>query len=285
MSTRYWILAACLGLSASPRSAVAADRVKECIGEHVEAQLLRKQQRLVEAQAHLLECAAPTCPELVRAECTALSREVEAALPRVVLEAIDADGRPTTEPWVSIDGAADLVPLDGRTIPLDPGEHQLRFEQPDGAMVELTVVLAESERDRRIVAEFGPRGPVDARPRVRRWPTNVMLVSGGVAAVALGSFTFFAIAGRSVENQLDRCKPSCESQADIDRMRSRYLIADVSLGVALVSAGVGIYAWTQRSPAPVTVGSPSPSGPSRPRVSFTPVATPRVLGLAATGEF
>jgi len=276
---RCWVLGAALALVGSPRDASAADHVQECIGEHVEAQLLRKQGRLVEAQARLLECAQPTCPELVRAECASLSREVDAALPSVVLEALGADGEPTAEPLVSIDGLPDLFPLDGRAIPLDPGEHAIRFEHPNGATRELSLVLSESEHDRRVVADFRPRDGGAAR--ARRWPNHVMLVSGGVAAVALGSFTFFAIAGRSVENQLDRCKPSCDNSADIDRMRSRYLIADVSLGVALVSVGIGAYAWTQRSSAPPTVGA---AGPVR-RVSLHPVASHQSLGLWASGEF
>jgi hypothetical protein len=108
-----------------------------------------------------------------------------------------------------------------------------------------------------------------------------MLVSAGVAAGALGGFTYFALSGRALENELTRCKPNCD-RADIDRMRSRYLIADVSLGVALVSVGVGTYAWLQRPSA-------SPSGRSQSAtqsgVSLQPFATHRRIGLWATGAF
>jgi hypothetical protein len=277
---RLGLLAAGLLLSVSPRNAGAADRVQECIGEHVEAQLLRKQGRLAAARARLIECADLTCPELVRAECAALSQEVEAALPSVVLDALDVDGQPTSEPKVSIDGSAELAPID-RAIPLDPGQHRFRFEHPNGAVQQIELVLAESEHERRVVADFRSKEAGEHATAERRWPTSVMLVSGGVAAVALGSFTYFAIAGHAMQSELERCKPSCDDRADIDHMRSRYLIADVSLGVALVSVGVGAYAWTQRSPEAPPVGSRSTGR----TLSVHPVATPRSLGLWATGEF
>jgi len=281
MSTRRWLFTALL-LPLWSQPAGAADRVQECIGEHVEAQLLRKQGRLLAARDRLVACAEPTCPELVREECSALARELEVAQPSVILSALDADGQPTSEPVVSIDGLTELVPLDGHPILLDPGAHQLRFQHPEGWIREVEFVLEESEHERRVVADFRPREDSDSGLGERRWPSNVMLVSAGVATVALGSFTYFALAGRSVESALDRCKPNCENRDDVDRMRSRYLIADVSLGVALVSLGVGAYAWTQR---PSVSAVDHPPSAARPSVSVQPIATARSVGLWATGEF
>jgi hypothetical protein len=290
MKTRRWLLAAQLALLALPRQAAAADRVQECIGEHVEAQLLRKQGRLVEARARLLECAQTTCPALVRDECAVLGREVEAALPSVVLGAVDADGQPTSEPMVSIDGSWELVPLDGGSLRLDPGEHRLRFQHPDGTLRDVELVLAESEHDRRVVADFRSTPASGGARGERRWPSSVLLVSAGVATAALGSFTYFALSGRSVQDDLEQCKPNCENRADIDRMRSRYLIADISLGLALVSLGVGAYAWTQRSSAPSPDRSQGEAAASRERANRTglqlqPIATARSVGLWASGEF
>lgn len=279
MATRRWLFAALL-VPLWAQHAGAADRVQECIGEHVEAQLLRQQGRLIAARDRLVECAEPTCPALVREECAALARELEAAQPSVILGAVDADGQPTVEPLVSIDGMTELIPLDGRPVLLDPGAHQIRFQHPEGWIREVELVLAESEHERRVVADFRPRDDVGRAER--RWPGSVMLVSAGVATAALGSFTYFALSGRSVEGELDRCKPSCDNRADVDRMRSRYLIADVSLGVALVSLGVGAYAWTQR---PSVSPSDRPQSAARTSVSVRPIATARSIGLWATGEF
>ncbi|HTV20759.1 MAG TPA: hypothetical protein VMG12_18875 [Polyangiaceae bacterium] len=267
---------------ALPEPARADDRVQECIGEHVEAQLLRKQGRWIEARDHLLECSLPTCPALVREECSALTREIDSGLPSIILRALDADGRPTNEPLVSIDGATELIPLDGRPVSLDPGEHQIRFEHPEDGSRDVTLVLAESEHDRSVLADFRPIEDRGGAPSERRWPSTVMLVSGGVAAAALGSFTFFALSGRSVQSELERCQPACENRAEIDRMRSRYAIADVSLGVALVSIGIGAYAWTQHPSASTSGAAPSAS---RGGVRLHPIATSDGAGIWATGEF
>jgi hypothetical protein len=281
MSTRCWLLLAQLVLFTLPHEARADDRVQECIGEHVEAQLLRKQGHLVAARARLLECAAPSCPALVREECVALRQEVEVALPSVTLNAVDANGQPTSAPTVSIDGSAERVPPDGRSVVLDPGEHQLHFQHPDGGIREVKLVLAEAEHDRPVVADFRPKADTASPLRERRWPSTVVLASAGVAAVALGSFTYFALSGHAVQSDLERCKPDCD-QRDVDRMRSRYLVADVSLGVALVAAGIGTYALLQ-APSPSAAAS-SPGAPPL-SVSLQPLVTDRQVGLSATGEF
>jgi hypothetical protein len=288
MGWRFWSTASLLllggsqpALAADHAEKGAPDRVHVCIAEHVDAQLLRKRKLLVEAQERLLECAQPTCPTLLRNECTALEQEVEAALPSVVLSAVDAGGEPPVDVRASIDGSSRRVALDGRPVALNPGEHRLRFEQADGEFVEVNVLLAEFEHARPVRATF-PTKTDSARPRrQRRWPDTVLLVSGAVATGALGSFTYFALSGHAVQSDLERCKPHCDDFGQIDRMRSRYLIADVSLGIALLSAGVGVYAWTARPSGP---SSGSAQAPTRIALSV-PIATSGSLGLWATGEF
>jgi hypothetical protein len=282
MSLHRWTFAALLGLSAAPLEAHAADRVQQCIGEHVEAQLARKKGQLLAARGHLEQCSASSCPTLLRQECAALKQGVEADLPSVVVGAIGADGQPTTAPRVSIDQATTLLPLGGQPIPLDPGEHVLRFQLPSGELRELKIVLAESERERRVVADFRPSTSLERAPEERSWPKVVLYTSIGVGAAAVGSFTIFALSGRSLESDLDRCKPRCSDAAEVDRMRSRYLIADISLGVALVAAGVGTYAWLQRAPSPP---SGSSQGSTLTSFSVQPLVNQRELGLAATGAF
>ena len=282
--TRRWALTAQLVLLALATRAGAADRVQECIGEHVEAQLLRNQGRLVQARARLADCATPACPALVRNECAALEREVDAALPSVIPEALDARGQPTSEPTLSVDGSSELLALDGRPVALDPGQHQLRFQYADGRVRDVTLVLAEAEQGRRVLGDFREKtqsdGARDGARDGRGW-TNAAYVSAGVAAFALGGFTYFALSGHAVQSELERCKPSCENRSDLDRMRSRYLVADLSLGIALVAIGVGAYAWSQRPESSSSAAAQSRTS----GISLQPVATPRRVGLWATGEF
>jgi hypothetical protein len=277
---RRWALSAHLLLLALAARAGAVDRVQECIGEHVEAQLLRNQGRLVQARARLADCATPACPALVRNECAALESEVQDALPSIIPAALDARGQLTSEPTLSVDGSAELLPLDGHPVVLDPGQHQLRFQYADGRVRDVTLVLVESEQGRRVLADFREESRDDGVSGGHGW-TNVAYVSAGVAAFALGGFTYFALSGRAVQNELERCAPRCENPSDADRMRSRYLVADISLGIALVALGVGAYAWAQRPEAPPSAGAQG----GTPSISLQPVATPRRVGLWATGEF
>jgi hypothetical protein len=48
---------------------------------------------------------------------------------------------------------------------------------------------------------------------------------------------------------MDGCKPYC-TQAQADKMRLRYLLADISLGVGVVSLGAGGYLYFSASRAP-----------------------------------
>jgi hypothetical protein len=181
------------------------------------------------------------CPVLVREDCATFERALSASLPSVVFAAIDANGQSTSEPVVSVDGGPATFRLDNRAVPLDPGSHRIRFQRGDGSAREFSVSLAVSEKDRRVVADFRPpiaeaRGPSSAA-------RTAIIVSGGVAVAALGSFTYFALSGKAIESDLESCKPNCQDPEELDRMHSRYLWADVSLGVALVSLGVGTYLW------------------------------------------
>jgi hypothetical protein len=70
----------------------------------------------------------------------------------------------------------------------------------------------------------------------------------GVAAAGAASFAFFSLSGRSQLRDLEDCKPYC-ARDDVQSVRTKYLIADISLGVSLVALGSAAYLWLR--PAPV----------------------------------
>jgi hypothetical protein len=62
-----------------------------------------------------------------------------------------------------------------------------------------------------------------------------------LGAAALGSFAFFALTGKSDENDLrDSCSPNCP-ESDVDSVRTKYLVADISLGVGIASLGAATW--------------------------------------------
>jgi hypothetical protein len=263
-------------------STLAADRVSECVAAHAEGQELRNQSRLLAAKAKFLECKSESCPALVRDECVAFAQSVEQALPTVVFAALDEQGKFTADPTLTIDGAPLRVPFDGRAVTLDPGPHRVVFQRPGGRARTVDLVLAESEHDRRVVADFRPppdQASVGSEPSGAR---TAVLVSAGVAALALGSFTYFALSGHAIQSDLERCKPNCENRNDLDRMRARYLGADLSLGAALVSLGVGAIIWA-KNPAIFSHGGARPE----PTLAFgvQPSAGTRGVELSARARF
>jgi hypothetical protein len=84
-------------------------------------------------------------------------------------------------------------------------------------------------------------------------------VAGGVTVVGLIAFSVFALSGNSKESDLDACKPACDDRSVYDDMQRDYLIADVSLAVSIVAAGVGAYFYftkddVKQEAAPVAWG-------------------------------
>ncbi|HEY5957854.1 MAG TPA: hypothetical protein VIV60_14930, partial [Polyangiaceae bacterium] len=94
--------------------------------------------------------------------------------------------------------------------------------------------------------------------QARPVPTATYVFAGvGVAAAA--NFTVWALLHRSLYNELDReCKPDCD-QSDVDKVRTRGIIADVSLGVSVASFATAGVLYLLRPtitlPAEVRVGT------------------------------
>jgi hypothetical protein len=259
----------------------AEDRLHECVTAHAEGQSLKNEGKLVRARARFAACLAEDCPALVREDCAAFERAATRALGSVVFSAIDQDGRATSEPVVSVDGSETFARLDGRPVLLDPGPHRVLFRHPDGSVRELELTLSEAEQ-RQVVADFRSvkvdTPPSDGRKAAR----TAILVSGGLAVVGLGAFTYFGLAGHAIQSDLEECKPNCQNPDDLDRMHARYVAADISLAVALVAAGVGAYVWL-KEPAAFTAGHAR----SAPRLGLrvSPSIAGRGVGVWATGDF
>jgi hypothetical protein len=141
--------------------------------------------------------------------------------------------------------------LTGTAIGVEPGEHVFKFEREDGKVVEQRVLVVEGDKNRKITGDFSalvpkpqPKaggGGEGAPERRESKPIPVLAyVAGGVAVAALGSFAFFAIRGKGREKDLaGECSPRC-TDSDVDPVRRDYLVADISLGVAVVAAAVGV---------------------------------------------
>ncbi|MBK9001584.1 MAG: hypothetical protein IPM35_38175 [Myxococcales bacterium] len=209
-----------------------ADRQTQCIEDFERAQRTRKSGKLLQARGEFRACADPSCPSMLRKDCTDALAQLGTAIPSVRVKLEDEKGNELGGFSLEIDGAR--VEVGAEPIELDPGRHLLVFSS-DGKSVEKTVTLRSGDVAVPVIAalsapEQAPDAP--AAPS-RSGPPALAYVLGGVALVGAAGFVGFGLAGRSTE----RCKGSC-SEDEIDTLHRQYLLADVSLGLALISGGV-----------------------------------------------
>ena len=255
MSLKRSILA-CLLLMAAPLPALAEDVKRECVDASTLGQTSRDAGELLKAREQFLVCSRDACPAVVRASCDHWLAEVEQLTPSVVIRAADAAGSDITDGTATIDGVA--YPLDGRTIPLDPGKHVVVVVSHDGVRAEKKLLLAAGEKSRLIELRLDTGKPQPtstpaviasqpqpaAAPRADRKssiPAGAWVL-GGVSVVVLGGFGYFAVSASSELDKLKKaCSPSCTDE-QTQTGRTNALLADVSLGVG-VAALAGAVTW------------------------------------------
>ena len=229
----------------------------ECVAAYEATQTLRKEGTLIEAREKALFCAQDGCPNVLRDDCTAWVSDIEKSIPSIVLNVTDGAGKDIVDVRVSIDGKVVKQKLDGKSIALDPGSHALHLESTGFSAVDQDVVAREGEKNRTILVKLGdavPEGGDDVAAAVSERPTPASVyVFGVVGIVGLGAFTAFALSGNAKKSDLDaqNCKPSC-AQSDVDVIKSKYLLADLSLGVGVVALGVATVLYLTRSEVPAT---------------------------------
>jgi len=189
-----WATAAAIACSL-PGAARAGDPKLECIGAADKGQQARDDGRYRAARESFATCGRSVCPKVVAASCTKWAREIDDAMPSLVLSAKDGSGADVSDVRVTFDGAPLASSLDGKPIDVDPGAHKLRFEHEGSAPVERDVVVKAGEKLREISVTFAAAEkatPVVVAP---------VATSGGgntgrtVATVVLGVLAGGALAG------------------------------------------------------------------------------------------
>ena len=249
---RFASFAVGIALLTWPASSAADPRV--CIEANERGNKLRWESKLLAAKDEYLRCSEQTCPDVVREECTELARKVEADIPTLVFAVTDAEGHDAPDVTVSIDGSA-VGPVGASAVPLDPGTHRLRFHGSRGAAQQLSVVARLGEKNRLVRVQLQrAEAPGSTRTQVvsaspERPVPVATWVLGGVGLAALGSFGLFGVLGKVEQG----CAPNCTAD-EVGTMRRDYAIADVSLGVGLLSLGAAaVLYFTRPSVRPARV--------------------------------
>jgi len=225
----------------------SADAAKaECLAKYEEAQMTRRERRLLATRAALRACSGAACPSAIRADCVDWLDGVAHSLPSVVVTA-RARGADLTAVKVFIDGKLATERLSGFALEVDPGLHKFRFESEPWPPIERDVLANEGVKDRPIDVEFAPPLPDDARlvaqaetprpPRLHRSD----YVFGGFALAGFATAATFGGTGLYDAHHLkETCMSYCKHD-DVDAVRTKLIIADIGLAVGVVALAVGLY--------------------------------------------
>lgn len=227
--------------STKPDPAIAAKKA-ECVDALDKAQASKASRKLVDARADYVTCSHEACPDMIREDCSKGLREVDESLPSITLAAT-LDGKDVPDAKVSLDGELIDGGLDGRSIPLDPGSHVVRFERPGSPPQEQKIVAREGQKNQLITGVFPGTRPAGGRVTTEGG-TKIPIVPvafAAVGAVGLGTALVMHITMTAKANDLgNSCAPTC-SQSDRDDLSDRLVLRNVALGVgigALVIAAV-----------------------------------------------
>jgi len=231
------------GLAQAQGSAPATSSA-ECVRAYEEGQERRNSGRLVAARESLQVCARDECTDFIRRDCAAWYGELQDELPTLVFAARSGE-RDLTEVRIAIGPRVLASRIDGQAVELDPGEYDLEFAAPGMQPLTQHVLIARGERNRLVRVELQPLqpDPVAKPPSIAR-ETGSYLVPGlllGLGGVGLASFGGFAAWGLTSESKLEAtCSPHCRA-GEVSSVKTKYILADVSLGVGVAGLSLGTY--------------------------------------------
>lgn len=234
---RHQVLAAALAsalLITAARPAFAVD-VEACVSQHEQAQVARRDGKLLTARKSLSVCLDPSCPAVIRKDCAELSEKNSAEIATLVFQAEGAQG-PTVATGIKVDDENVPASVGPDGFEVDPGSHRITATIGTESVTETVVVRPGEKRHVVRLAATKKAGP-DPQPVATSGDRNVLpWALGGVGVLGIAGFTIFGLRGMSMEGDLDACKPNCD-KSKVDDVRSSYVIGDISLAVGVVALG------------------------------------------------
>jgi hypothetical protein len=230
------------------------DATKSCVQAYESAQEDRKAERLLKARDELQACAAPSCPSIVQTDCTNWLGQVVDAVPAVVFSA----RKGTEEVFdvsVSMDGKPIAAQLDGKPVEVDPGLHTFVFTHPGATPIEKKTIVASGGKSQLIAVSWAapvsnvgaaPLATAEAPVEKYRPVPPLFYVLGGTAVVGFGTFAIVGLTAESTKSDLEKCNPRCASASEVSSLKTRFLVADIAVGVGAAAAAGALVAFIAR---------------------------------------
>ena len=234
-----------------------AQTADPCLSAPIDGQQAQRAGKLLEARASYVSCASKSCPKVIVSDCEHWLREVDDALPSVIVAARDGRGNDLLDARVSIDGGAPTA-MATLGMPINPGQHRFTFHREGAPDVEQQALLRAGEKNREIVAVFG--GPPGAPPVPVVTERPVPVVTWIVAGTGVAAFAFFGTFGALGVSQRssDGCATGC-SATDKSSVDTKFVVADIALAAGVVALGAA--AWIYLARPTITVqGRPTGQG-------------------------
>ncbi|MDB4937584.1 MAG: hypothetical protein JWP87_4556 [Labilithrix sp.] len=270
-----------IAVAASPSHA-ADPTVQECLSSSDRATALRSEGRYRDARKSFLACVAESCPAIVRRDCVTSLTELDQLQPSFVFAVRDERGADMSEVRVLVDGELLVERLDGKPVNVDVGSHVFTFTAgPRYREQRVSVLARTTEKNRVLPVTMDPIGastpapPASGAAAPATQPSAAVpvlpIVLGAVGVVALGSFAYLGLSAKSDLRALedDPCaiRRTC-AQSDVDSVRTRFALADVALGVGVVSLAAATWLWLARDGAQSTARAGGRAVPLDLRVRF-----------------
>lgn len=224
----------------APAAAQAADKAT-CVQAYEEGQKQRASGSLKASVELFRVCSEPDCPAATKKDCTVWLSEVESSLPTVVLSAVDANGKDLVDVRVELDGQPLTSRLDGKALGVDPGKRVLVFEREGAAPLTREIVVKQGEKDRKIEVSWAE--PAGATPDAGGEALSISPGTWVLGGIGLAGLTMFGVFGGLAlvdkSDAKDTCAPSCSDSA-VSSIRTKLIVADVSLAVGVASLGAAI---------------------------------------------
>ncbi len=256
------------------------DTGQVCTDAHYKTQVLRKEEKLEEAIKQAEVCARDECPDWMSETCTRWKGELEARLATIIVDVVDASGKPVTEGTASLDGVPWLDSLGGPARVVPKGSHTLVITVRGEPPQEKTIVVREGEKNRKITITLPPKASPPPPPNP--WHTFGPWIVGGLGvAVLIGGAVTGGLTVEAYEVMQAQCNEEegvC-SQKGLDAQERGKVLGPVTTGL-LVGGGVLVAAgviWL--------VAAPTGSEPATTSFFVVPAVSGHEAGVVLGGAW